>query len=202
MFKNLLGLAMVAVCVAAAPAAGAAATTTYYFQGAYTGSGTLPQSGPVTGEVVIENTPTTVFSNGDNFAVDSGYLQFGTGPDAIIQTFTPSSSGADTRTPGFFQIFIDASDSGVLDLVINGGATLTDPSPPYFPSLTGFDDTVDRYDTTSALGVALGGRVADFAFLDITSAPEPSTWLMMIAGVGLVGGAMRHRRAATASNLD
>jgi hypothetical protein len=30
------------------------------------------------------------------------------------------------------------------------------------------------------------------------SVPEPASWAMMIAGFGLIGGAMRRRAAATA----
>lgn len=33
--------------------------------------------------------------------------------------------------------------------------------------------------------------------LDVTAVPEPATWAMMIAGFGLVGGAMRRRKTAT-----
>lgn len=37
------------------------------------------------------------------------------------------------------------------------------------------------------------------AFLVSTPVPEPSTWAMLILGFGLVGGALRHRRATAVS---
>jgi hypothetical protein len=39
---------------------------------------------------------------------------------------------------------------------------------------------------------------ANTGILGTTAVPEPATWALMIAGFGLVGGAMRRRRTATA----
>ena len=53
------------------------------------------------------------------------------------------------------------------------------------------------------IGSLDGGNISavlDTVTLDVTSGagtavPEPATWTMMIAGFGLVGGALRRRRA-------
>ena len=59
------------------------------------------------------------------------------------------------------------------------------------------------FDTGPGLLGAIGGGGSDVGggipALPITNAvPEPATWAMMIAGVGIVGGAMRWRRFALA----
>jgi len=43
-----------------------------------------------------------------------------------------------------------------------------------------------------------GGPSADFDFAVTSDVPEPSTWAMMIIGIGLTGAAMRRRRSASA----
>ena len=53
-----------------------------------------------------------------------------------------------------------------------------------------------EFDNGPALGMGgnIGNYVADNAF-QLTAVPEPASWALMIAGFGLVGGAVRRRRA-------
>ncbi|MDB5453794.1 MAG: hypothetical protein JWO33_2372, partial [Caulobacteraceae bacterium] len=41
----------------------------------------------------------------------------------------------------------------------------------------------------------------DNVSLDVAAVPEPATWAMMIAGFGMIGGAMRHRRRTPAATF-
>ena len=47
------------------------------------------------------------------------------------------------------------------------------------------------------IGLAEGGRIGGWALADSAfgAVPEPSTWIMLVAGIGLVGGMSRRRRA-------
>ncbi len=48
--------------------------------------------------------------------------------------------------------------------------------------------------TVTFSGTGAGNEGAALDDVQISAAPEPSTWLMMILGFGLVGGALRRRR--------
>lgn len=50
----------------------------------------------------------------------------------------------------------------------------------------------DAASSTGSAGVAYGAALDN---VSVTAVPEPATWAMMIAGVGLVGASMRRRRA-------
>ncbi len=53
-------------------------------------------------------------------------------------------------------------------------------------------------DTSGANGVDEGGfAIGQLRFNDVAAAPEPGTWALMMAGVGLAGAALRRRRVAT-----
>lgn len=57
--------------------------------------------------------------------------------------------------------------------------------PDYFYGFTIFDVAGDNFSVTSLTGAV----------------PEPATWVMMIGGFGMVGGAMRRRRISAKVNL-
>ena len=53
-------------------------------------------------------------------------------------------------------------------------------------------------DTSGANNVdADGFAIGQLRFNDVAAAPEPGTWALMMAGVGLAGAALRRRRVAT-----
>ncbi len=69
----------------------------------------------------------------------------------------------------------------------------------YFNGTTGaFINTVNL--TSSAGGFLIEDLSVDYAARPDTggAVPEPATWAMMLAGFGMIGGAMRHRRGMTA----
>lgn len=71
----------------------------------------------------------------------------------------------------------------------------------YLTTFTTYDAFVD-YSHTASLNLSVPTGVswssASGAFLSqVGSVPEPSTWAMMIAGFGMVGGAMRRRSGST-----
>ncbi len=66
----------------------------------------------------------------------------------------------------------------------------------YAPGTTlTFDSYTDNFTINTLTGTAsLNG--ARFTYDRFFAAPEPATWMLTIAGMGLVGGAMRRKRAA------
>lgn len=62
------------------------------------------------------------------------------------------------------------------------------------------DADVGAGQRNSALFLRLSGRVvaADVVEPPVTGVPEPGTWALIMAGMGLTGGALRRRRAAAA----
>ena len=83
---------------------------------------------------------------------------------------------------------------------------------PFGTSVTGFTDDFYTQFLTDLDGNPNGSATSAYssggAFFDSTSGrvsiveaavPEPATWALMIAGFGLVGGAMRRRRIAKVS---
>jgi len=50
-------------------------------------------------------------------------------------------------------------------------------------------------------GLPVGMLHTEFLSVTKTSVPEPAAWAMMIAGFGLAGGALRHRRGSAAARL-
>ena len=62
-------------------------------------------------------------------------------------------------------------------------------------------DFQDLLNKTSSNGHIFAGSSADHFNFSITSVPEPETWALMIAGIGLVGFAMRRRKARVSFNF-
>lgn len=65
-------------------------------------------------------------------------------------------------------------------------------------SLTGFLWERQRFDIVSEYSSTKGGSNADYNggfSYNVAAVPEPATWAMMIGGFGMVGAAMRRRKA-------
>jgi hypothetical protein len=87
-----------------------------------------------------------------------------------------------TVTPGatYFLVFSSSNGSyGISGDTSNGYANGNTFANSGFQSFAGFDYTFRTYSDDSVLTGAV---------------PEPATWLMMILGFGMVGGAMRYRQ--------
>jgi hypothetical protein len=187
----------------AAASAAAATTTTYLLRGDFTSTGTLP-SGGFTGELTVDDTPTSTSGGGtdfaENFALLSGYLEFGSGPSALTLNFQPSSVGVDdANDPEFFQINTAFSGGGFVNFFTTSGDYNFGP-PPRFTSWTDLPDP-NMTGPSSYFGRSRPplSNVQIISFDEqVSSVPEPRTWLMMIMGAGLAGGALRRRRMATA----
>ena len=79
--------------------------------------------------------------------------------------------------------FINPANGDQIAAGTNGRFTVTGTAGELFTSVT-FSSTGNSFEVDN---LAVGGAV-----------PEPATWAMMIVGFGLVGGAMRRSRKATA----
>ncbi len=119
-----------------------------------------------------------------NVTVDSknGYLAY-FGGDYLSATATNLTY---TITPGFSEFDV-GSGTGNLPFFCIGG-TCGDPSYKNGPQAGISFDTAGRIDPAAA--EELSGNVQLGA---ISAAPEPGTWLMMFAGVAMIGRAMRYR---------
>jgi hypothetical protein len=162
-------------------------------------------SGPASGNVVdIDGTPgpgslvsknTFSYNAGDlvtlSFVV--GGAQRGSAGDIftaglllgpVAGSVTDLSGTGFTPTPGY-----NAGANGVFGgAFLLGNAPFTNSSIS-FRALTGGDL---RLFFGSPSGDYVG-PLLDNVKLDISAVPEPSTWVMMIFGIGMIGGAMRRR---------
>lgn len=114
-------------------------------------------------------------------------------PDGTLRVVTIPTAGAPTITN-----FAGAANVS--------GNTISGAAPLSLLFSTGFapDDYTFAFWTRARVNPALDGtnaEVADFApnsgFLLASSVPEPSTWLSMLLGFGVLGGALRFRRRRT-----
>ena len=147
-----------------------------------------------------------------------------TGPAPVSFTLDQSPTPAQV-TPHYFTIsnvvgtFLGApsshlslffNDSGVLNIddFIDTGATLNSytidyigPTAPLFSGTTAaptFNLGTYSFDNTFSFP-NLGSGVSTLSITSVDGAvPEPSTWMMMLVGFGLLGGAMRYGRKANA----
>jgi hypothetical protein len=96
-------------------------------------------------------------------------------------------------------------------VVVDSPASFTPISPAIDPMLTNFSDS-QTLDYTFSTPIEPGGSLSFYVAPDalnsnggsfvlsgnaISDVPEPSTWVMLLAGFGAIGAAMRATRAAT-----
>lgn len=99
-------------------------------------------------------------------------IQFLDASNAVLATFTGGSSGIAPASGNPS----DANSNRIVTFAINGA-----------------DST-----SLAKLRFSSGQNAFEFDNLNVREVPEPATWAMMIAGFGLVGGALR-RRSTTAA---
>lgn len=82
---------------------------------------------------------------------------------------------------GSFSSNLSHTSSGTISSLLTSGSYL-------LKFHSGFEDLVSRSNT--GIGATVGGSLDHFSF-SIASIPEPSTWMMMILGFGLIGSVAR-----------
>jgi hypothetical protein len=112
--------------------------------------------------------------------------------NALVATFT-DASGQIVGNPFPVGYVYDNGGTTVFVKGVSSGPTPTGATQIQL----GFNDDIFA-DNTGSLQVCVGDTTAACNAL-ITPVPEPNTWLLMIAGLGLAGAALRwRRRTATA----
>jgi hypothetical protein len=109
----------------------------------------------------------------------------------------PTTPGSVGNSDLFYRLTLGFGDgtvvSGVYVTVNNaffGGPTSGDIT------LTGFLWERQRFDIVSKYSSTTGGSPADYnGGFSYVAVPEPATWARMIGGFGMVGAAMRRRKA-------
>lgn len=171
------------------------------------------------GNVFDQQTGTVTETAGSGYwlAPDNGsgnaYITFDLGAVytlSSLEFYNTSNGGLADRGTGDFAIYGSNAESGgtliTPSLILSG--TLT-PETSGNPVAQSFLATgTYRYLTFSPLTVAAGGTACcgtnTFGLNElrvfgstISAVPEPATWTLMIAGIGMVGAALRRRRTAT-----
>ncbi|MGL4541585.1 MAG: PEPxxWA-CTERM sorting domain-containing protein [Polymorphobacter sp.] len=201
----------VAALATMALASGAQAFTTYTSEAAYvvaSGGGlgfesfesavSLGTSVPFTGGT-FSCTGTTYcpgfFGVWSILVTDGRAAVYGATPDSLTFTFSSPITHFGVDTIGF-------GDVGVSDMMVawgsNSSTLYSSVSVPGGTVL--FAGIIDSAGFTSVTftGTAPGDGIA-FDRLQVKGAvPEPASWALMIAGFGMVGGALRRRAALTA----
>jgi hypothetical protein len=148
-----------------------------------TASGVTTLSGPATiasGDILVA---------GHHFAV----------PSCAIDPCATTTTALYSRSANFIEVLFYEDASASAGLVLQAfaptswGAGLTDSIPAQSVNSAGVDIILQPPGSYYNL--------AGFATVDTVSvaAPEPSTWLLVTAGVGMVGGAVRRRRRSVAA---
>ena len=184
-----LATTMLAAAVLAAPAA---AQTVIDFETTSVGTATSPED-PVGTDFLADG---LTFTDASYFRCDGGC------PDPDDGIFV---SGAGTTNPftatftttasdfSFFNVSFSDVTATAFDALGNALGTITDTNGFEVERFTFAFDGIKRVEFSAVPGESFG--VDRFSF-DLAAVPEPATWGLMIGGVGMVGGAMRRRRAA------
>jgi hypothetical protein len=103
-----------------------------------------------------------------------------------LVTFTDLAGDGSLSARTNFQVFLPAGQASGIDTVIP-----TTAIPSANPSV---------FTLTMADGSLATGKIASFSVSSATGlptslVPEPATWMTMILGFGMIGGAMRRRRS-------
>lgn len=152
--------------------------------------------GSASGSINIQNWKNGTGFEGDDLAINGAENVTWTFAAPVTRIGFAIATGLEEVIAGqtdhngaVFQLATNTGDTGTL--------TLIDPGSGYqawvvIASATPF---------TSLSFIEPSGNIFDQYWGDVSAAavPEPATWATMIAGIGLAGGALRRRRAATAA---
>lgn len=141
--------------------------------------------------------PLGTILNGNDPASISVPSVLGVNDFAVSGDGWPTTPGNVNNSDLFYRLTLGFGDgsviSGVYDTVNNdffGG-----PTSGNF-TLTGFLWERQRFNIVSEYSSTKGGSPADYqGGFSYVAVPEPATWAMMIGGFGMVGAAMRRRKA-------
>lgn len=154
----------------------AGAPTSSYF--GYTGSFNIPTSGA-----------STNWGGGEPFAA--------VGLSSVIMSFTFDNPVA----AALAEFAWSAARGKVFTLRAYNGAgkvleelSFAADSPDYRKGFLGFERATNDISRFEVEGYYFGARRLSTLTKDVAAVPEPATWLMMIAGFGLAGAALRTRR--------
>jgi hypothetical protein len=135
--------------------------------------------------------------------------------DLVTISFVLGGSQRNNGFNDFFARFIFSGVQGYTNGVGTGALSFIGGSGNYSPTFSAFSGIGSnaafaastysfRATNAGTIKLAFGtnsadniGPLLDNVSLSIGAVPEPATWAMMIMGFGLIGGAMRSRKAAT-----
>ncbi len=162
-----------------------------------TSSGYLDLTGSTTAASYVAGNTADAYSEGQNasytFTVDTAsvinlsYLlsETATGGSAYTQLYL-----------GTTDFYTDVLYNGNLAPNTSGSMSYDLAAGTYYLNLY---SQVNDYASAGSLGTAAGSHEEKVSFdIQTSAAPEPATWALMAAGVGLAGAALRRRRTAGA----
>jgi len=203
LFKQTLKVAIVAIAMITTSAQ--ASVTGSIWENDLTGAqNAIPSNVPLTTPDVTFTTPSINFSSGGLYTIGE-FLSSGSGSTVL----TGSSQLGNTLDNTLFdfqgtvsvtngQSFIAGHDDG-LTLVINGQTVISAPGPTSFtttPSV--YTGPTGTYAFNLVYGECCGAPADLQISLPLISAPvpEPETYAMLLAGLGLMGFMVRRKQSA------
>ena len=173
------------------------------------GQGTLYPEGYYTVDTDPNNVHNLWSSFGDHTSGHGEMMIVNGAPNANVTVWDETLTGLSTNTTYFFSAWVASSyptNPAMLDFSINGSSigTLTPPTTTglwtqfYVPWNSGANTTahialVNQNTIRSGNDFALDD--IDFGTLRPGGVPEPTSWALMIGGIGLAGATLRRRRA-------
>ena len=206
MMKTILATATVAAAAIASPAAAVTFVTT---------PGSVASFAPTAGTLVDFNgaLPTGFTLTGTGYAVAAGNIAGVRATPAFSSTSNPYLSVnpggiatlASTMAYSSVSIFLGSIDSfNTVQILNSAGAVLQSFAGGQFVADANGNQSLPSTNRRITFKAGVGESISGIRFLSrgpalevdnvVFAVPEPSTWMMMLIGFGLVGQAMRSRR--------